>query len=556
MTQADQHPQAATSFWNDTGRSGITAWIFSTDHKRIGLLYFWSVLSFFLIAVVLGVLLRIELMAPGRTIMGPQTYNAVFTVHGVIMIFLFIIPAFPGSFGNLVMPIQIGARDVAFPRLNLFSWWLYIIGAAIIVISLFTGGGPPDTGWTFYVPFSERTGTNVSLAVFGVFTVGFSSILTGLNFITTIHRLRAPGMTWGRLPLFVWSVYATAWVQLLATPILGITLVLVAAERLLGTGLFDPARGGDPLMFQHLFWIYSHPAVYIMILPAMGAVSEIIPVFSRKPVFGYKMIAFSSLAIAAAGSLVWAHHMYTSGMSDRAVFVFSFLTFIVAIPSAIKVFNWVSTLYRGSISLEAPMLFALSFLLLFSIGGLTGLILGAAATDVHVHDTQFVVGHFHYTIFGGAGFTFFAAMHYWLPKFYGRRYAERPAVIAWALMFVGFNITYFSMMVLGIKGMPRRYYDYLPEFAPLNLASTIGSWILVAGLILMLVNLFRGLRSGPQVGQNPWGAATLEWSVPTPPPTENFETEPVVTHGPYDYKASRIDQTRGDAEARRHPVEI
>jgi cytochrome c oxidase subunit 1 len=529
-----------SSFWNDTGRTGITAWIFSTDHKRVGFLYFYSVFTFFLIAVALGVLLRIELMAPGRTIMGPQTYNAVFTVHGVLMIFLFIIPGFPGVFGNLIMPIQIGARDVIFPRLNLFSWWLYIIGAAVIVTSLFTGGGSPDTGWTFYVPFSARTGTNVSLAVFGVFIVGFSSILTGVNFVTTIHRLRAPGMTWGRLPLFVWSIYATSWIQILATPVLGITLVLILAERLLGTGLFDPGRGGDPLMFQHLFWIYSHPAVYIMILPGMGIVSEIFPVFSRKPIFGYKMIAFSSLAIAAAGSLVWAHHMYTSGMSDTAVFVFSFLTFVVAIPSAIKVFNWVSTLYGGSISLEAPMLFALSFVLLFSIGGLAGLILGSAATDVHVHDTQFVVGHFHYVIFGGAVFAMLGGMHYWLPKFFGRRYAERPAVIAWVLMFIGFNLTYFSMMVLGIEGMPRRYYDYLPEFAPLNLVSTIGSWILVTGLILLLVNLMRGLLKGEPIGDNPWGAATLEWTIPTPPPTENFPEEPVVTHGPYDFKGAGI----------------
>ena len=446
---------ASSSFWNDTGRTGITSWIFSTDHKRIGFLYFYSVFTFFLIAVTLGVLIRIELMAPGRTIMGPQTYNAVFTVHGVLMIFLFIIPGFPGVFGNLIMPLQIGARDVIFPRLNLLSWWLYIVGAAVIVTSLFTGGGPPDTGWTFYVPFSAKTGTNVSLAVFGVFIVGFSSILTGLNFVTTIHRMRAPGMTWGRLPLFVWSIYATSWIQILATPVLGITLALILAERLLGTGLFDPTRGGDPIMFQHLFWIYSHPAVYIMILPGMGVVSEIFPVFSRKPIFGYKMIAFSSLAIAAAGSLVWAHHMFTSGMSDTAVFVFSFLTFVVAIPSAIKVFNWVSTLYRGSISLEAPMLFALSFILLFSIGGLTGLILGAAATDIHVHDTQFVVGHFHYVIFGGAGFAFFGALHYWLPKFYGRRYAEKPAVVAWVLMFIGFNLLYFSMIILGLQGMPR-----------------------------------------------------------------------------------------------------
>ncbi|HLO26973.1 MAG TPA: cbb3-type cytochrome c oxidase subunit I, partial [Geobacteraceae bacterium] len=391
-----------------------------------------------------------------------------------------------------------------------------------------------------YLPFSARTGTNVSLAVFGVFIVGFSSILTGINFVTTIHRLRASGMNWGRVPLFVWSIYATAWVQILATPVLGITLVLIIAERLLGTGLFDPARGGDPIMYQHLFWIYSHPAVYIMILPAMGVVSEIIPVFSRKPIFGYKMIAFSSLAIAAAGSLVWAHHMFTSGMSDTAILVFSFLTFVVAIPSAIKVFNWVSTLYKGSISLEAPMLFTLSFIVLFSIGGLTGLVQGAAATDIHVHDTQFIVGHFHYVIFGGSGFAFFAAMHYWLPKFYGRRYAEKPAVVAWALMFVGFNLLYFSMIVLGLQGMPRRYYDYLPEFAPLNLVSTIGSWILAAGLAIMMVNLFRGLFRGEPFTGNPWGGATLEWSIPTPPPTENFAEEPVVTHGPYDFRGAGI----------------
>lgn len=531
-------PATCEGFWGDTGKSGITSWIFSTDHKRIGLLYLYSVLGFFLVGVVLGLLIRLELIAPGRTIMGAATYNAVFTVHGVVMIFLFIIPSIPASFGNMVMPIQIGARDVAFPRLNLFSWWLYAAGAVIVLASLFSGGGAPDTGWTFYVPFSARTGTNVSLAVFGVFVLGFSSILTGINFVTTVHRLRAPGMNWGRLPLFVWSLYATAWVQILATPIIAITLVLVIAERMLGTGLFDPGRGGDPVMFQHLFWIYSHPAVYIMILPAMGVISEIIPVFSRKPIFGYKMIAFSSLAIAAAGSVVWGHHMYTSGMSDTAIMVFSFLTFLVAIPSAIKVFNWVSTLYKGSISLEAPMLFALSFVLLFSIGGLSGLVLGAAATDVHVHDTHFVVGHFHYVMFGGTGFAFFGALHYWLPKFYGRRYAERPALFAWGLMFVGFNIMYFTMQVLGIRGMPRRYYDYLPEFTRLNQVATVGSWILVLGLVILLVNLFRGIFRGEPVGQNPWGGATLEWSIPTPPPTENFEEEPVVTHGPYDFRGA------------------
>jgi cytochrome c oxidase subunit 1 len=525
-------------FWDDTGKRGVGAWLFSTDHKRIGLLYLHSVLAFFLVGVVLGLAMRIELFSPGRTIVGPQGYNALFTVHGVTMVFLFILPGMQGALGNLVLPIQVGANEVAFPRLNLLSWWLYIGGAGLVLLSLFTGGGPPDTGWTFYVPFSARTGTNVSLALFGVFVVGFSAILTGMNFITTVHRLRAEGMTWTRIPLFVWSVYATSWVQLLATPVLAITLVLVMADRILGTGLFDPARGGDPVMYQHLFWIYSHPAVYIMVLPSMGIVSEVIPVFCRKPVFGYRMIAFSSLAIAAAGSLVWGHHMFTSGMSDTAILVFSFLTFVVAIPSAIKVFNWVSTMYRGSISLEAPMLFTLSFLVQFSVGGLTGLVLGSAATNIHVHDTAFVVGHFHYVILGGAVFAFFGGLHYWLPKFYGRRYSEKWALVAWVLMIVGFNVTFFTMKVLGLSGMPRRYYDYLPEFTTLNRVSTVGSWILAAGLAIMFVNLFRGLLRGEPFEGNPWGGATLEWSLPTPPATENFPEEPVVTHGPYDYRGA------------------
>ncbi len=509
-------------------------WIFSTDHKRIGLLYLYAVTGFFLVGATLGVLIRLELIAPGPTIVTAQTYNALFTLHGVIMIFLFIIPGIPGAFGNILLPLQIGARDVAFPRLNLLSWWLYIIGACLALASLFSGGGPPDTGWTFYVPFSARTTTNVSLAVFAVFIIGFSSILTGINFVTTIHRLRAPGMKWSRLPLFVWSLYATAWVQILATPVLGITLVLILAERVLGLGLFDPTRGGDPIIYQHLFWIYSHPAVYIMVLPAMGVVSEIIPVFARKEAFGYKAIAASSIAIAAAGSLVWGHHMFVSGMSDTAILVFSLLTFIVAIPSAVKVFNWVATLYKGSISLAPPMLFALSFVFLFSVGGLTGLILGSAATDVHVHDTHFVVGHFHYVMFGGTGFAFFAALHYWLPKVYGRMYNHRVATLAWALLFAGFNLLYFPMMLLGLKGMPRRYFDYLPEFQGLNRLATIGSWVVALGLIVLFVNLLRGLSRGPLAGTNPWQAATLEWLVSSPPPEENFETLPVVTHGPYD----------------------
>ena len=529
------HPSA--SFYEHKGQyHGILAWILSTDHKRIGLLYLFSILPFFFTAVTLGFLMRLKLIAPGFNLMGPQTYNAFFTLHGVIQIFLVVIPAIPTIFGNFFLPIQIGARDMAFPRINLLSWWLYISGAILVFVSLFTGGGPIDTGWTFYAPYSLRTTVNVPLAVFAVFVLGFSSILTGINFVTTIHRLRAPGMSWFRLPLFVWGIYATAWVQILATPVIGITLLLIILERFFGVGVFDPAKGGDPLLYQHLFWIYSHPAVYIMILPAMGVISDVIPVFARKRIFGYKAIAFSSIAIASVGSLVWGHHMFVSGQSDLANVIFSLLTFLVAVPSAIKVFNWVATLYKGSIVFEPPLLFALTFIFLFSIGGLTGLFQGALAVNLHLHDTYWVVGHFHYIIFGGMGFGFFAALHYWFPKMFGRMYEKKWVYVAWFFLFIGFNILYFAMLILGWEGMPRRYYDYLPQFHTLHLISTIGSWILIAGLVLMFVNLFLSLFRGEKAGENPWGGATLEWQISSPPPTENFGKIPVVERGPYEYR--------------------
>ena len=495
-------------------------------------MYMRAIIVFFLVAAVLGLLMRIEKMYPGQQIMEAATYNSIFTLHGVIMIFIIVVPGMAAVFGNFFLPIMIGAKDVAFPKLNLLSWYVYIAGAILGVLSQLIGN-PPDTGWTFYVPYSVESGSNVIMALTAAFVLGFSSILTGLNFIVTIHRMRAPGMTFFKMPLFPWSLYATSWIQVLATPIVGITLLMVIAERTLQIGFFDPALGGDPVLYQHLFWIYSHPAVYIMILPAMGVVTEIFPTFSQKPVFGYGAIAISSIAIAVVGYFVWGHHMYTAGMSYWSRWFFSLLTFLVAIPSAIKVFNWVSTLYGGSIDMQPPLLFAISFIFLFMIGGFTGLTLGSLATDVHVHDTTFVVAHFHYIIFGGMGFAFFSGIHYWFPKMYGRMYNRRMAYISWIFLFVGFNTLYFPLFITGIQGMPRRYFDYDPVFHPGQFISTIGSFILFTGIILMLVNLIRGRYKGPKAEANPWKGVTLEWKISSPPTLFNFDEIPTITKPPY-----------------------
>lgn len=525
-----------------SGPHTLRSWLLTRDHKRIGLLFLGTIAIFFAVGGILALSVRLELMSTGRTIVSADTYNQFFTLHGAIMIFLFLIPAAPAVLGNFVLPLQLGCKDVAFPRLNLASWYLFVTGAAIMVGGILTQG--LDTGWTFYAPLSTESTSAVIPVVFGIFVIGFSSIFTGLNFIVTIHKMRAPGMTWNCLPLFVWSLYATSLVQVLATPVLGITLLLLIVERVLQVGIFDPALGGDPVLFQHFFWFYSHPAVYIMVLPGFGILSELIATFSRKRTYGYRAIALSSVAIALLGFLVWGHHMFVSGQSALSSIVFSLLSFMVGVPSGVKIFNWVATLYKGSIWLQSPMLYALIFLVLFPIGGFTGIMVAVLSLNVHLHDTYYVVSHFHYVMVGGMFMAFLGGLHYWWPKMFGRLYNETLARIAAGLLFVGFNLTFFPQLVLGSRGMPRRYYDYPERFEALNAVSTYGSWVLAAGLTLILGYLVHSLLWGEEAGVNPWGAATLEWrSVPTPPLEHNYLRTPVVTRGPYAFE--QIDDLFG-----------
>ena len=529
----------------------ILSWMLTLDHKRIGMMYLWGILAALIIGGTFALLVRTELWAAGKTIVEQDTYNKFFTLHGAVMVFLVIIPGIPAALGNIIMPIQLGAPDVAFPKLNLSSFYLWVSGALLLVGAVPFGG--LDTGWTLYTPYSLESKTPVLVATSGVFLLGFSSIFTGLNFLVTIHKFRPQGMGWFQLPLNVWAMYATAIMQVLATPVLGITVLLLSVERFAHIGIFDPQMGGDPVLFQHFFWFYSHPAVYIMIIPGMGVISEMVSTFSRKPIFGYRFVAYSSISLALLSFLVWGHHMFVSGQSRLANMVFSALTFTVGIPSAIKVFNWVATLYKGDIRLKTPMLYSLAFLLLFTIGGLTGLFLGVLAIDVHLHDTYFVVAHFHYVMMGSTLVAFLGALHYWWPKFTGRMFNESIGRACAVGVFFGFNLTFLPQFVMGSQGMPRRYWDYDPRYEIYHQLSTIGAFVLGISMFVTVVSLVASLWTGRRAPRNPWGASSLEWQAPTPPPLYNFEKPPVV-HELYNY--DDLVEVEEDVWERRAPVDV
>jgi cytochrome c oxidase subunit 1 len=519
---------------------GWASWAFTLDHKRIGIMYLVGTLVAFFVAGLLAMGIRAHLMSPvGGLPISNNGYNQIFTLHGAIMVFLFIIPSIPAALGNFLVPLMLGAKDVAFPRLNLCSYYLWVIGAICFVGTLLFGG--LDTGWTFYTPYSSTTSTAVIMATFGAFVLGFSSIFTGLNFIVTINTMRPPGMTWFRMPLFLWATYATAILQVLATPVLGITLLLLIAERVFRIGIFDPEYNGDPVVFQHFFWFYSHPAVYIMILPGLGIVSELISVHSHKSIFGYRFIAYSSVAIALLSFLVWGHHMFTSGMHEVTALIFSAITFTVSIPTAIKVFNWLATMYKGAICLTSPMCYAISFMFLFTIGGLTGLFLGTLSTDMHLHDTYFVVAHFHYVMMGGTVIAFIGGLFHWWPKIFGRMYNEFWGQVSSVVVFIGFNLTFFPQFILGTRGMPRRYATYNIEFQPLHQLSSLGAFTLGIGLLIAAAVLIRSLFSGKKSPANPWGGMTLEWHCSSPPPHDNFSRPPAVAD-PYNFDNLAYDE--------------
>ncbi len=533
----DPRPPAATigrpENYLNSGHT-IWSWLSTTDHKRIGLLYLGSITGFFILGAIAAALIRLSLVVPDGAIFSNDTYNKLFTLHGVIMVWFFLVPSIPNVLGNFLLPLMIGAKDVAFPRLNLLSWYIFMIAALFVLFSMIAGG--VDTGWTFYTPLSTNYSNGfVGAAAFGIVVVGFSSILTGLNFIVTVHTLRCPGMTWFRMPLFVWGLYATSLILVLATPVLTMVLVLLLFERVAGIGVFNPVIGGDPVMFQHLFWFYSHPVVYVMVLPGMGVMSELITAFAFKRVFGYKFIAYSSMAIAVIGFFVWGHHMFFNGETEYAGMAFSLLSFAVAVPSAVKVYNWAATIYKGEIRLDTPMLFAMGWIGLFVIGGITGLFLASMGIDSHVHATYFVVAHFHYIMVGSTVFAFLGGIHFWWPKLTGRLYVESWGRISAFLMFIGFTMTFAPQFILGYLGMPRRYHVYPAQFQDLNILSSTGALVLGAAYLFPFLYLGWSLRYGKPAPPNPWNAKGLEWTVPSPPPPHNFASTPIVDFEPYDY---------------------
>jgi cytochrome c oxidase subunit 1 len=516
-------------------------WIFTVDHKRIGILYGIVMFLFFAVALITAGLMRYELMAPGQDFFTAREFNQAFSLHGIIMIFLFIVPGIPAVFGNIVMPLMIGAKDVSFPRLNLLTWWTFLAGSMLALVAVFYGNGVADTGWTFYAPYSIKTDTNVVLVLTAAFLLGMASIFTGVNFVVTIHRLRAPGMDFFKMPLFVWGIYSTAWIQILATPVVGITLLLAIFERVFGIGVFDPTKGGDPILLEHLFWIYSHPAVYLMILPAFGVISEIIPTFSRREIFGYHTIAISSASIAGIGYLVWGHHLFTSGMSETIKVIFSFLTFFVAVPTGIKFYDWVATMYQGHISLAAPMLLTLLTIVTFGIGGITGVTLAAIGFDIQVHDTYYVVAHFHYVMLGGVVFMLFAGIYYWFPLMTGRIYNETFAKANIWVLFIGLNVLWMPMFIAGFEGMPRRYFDYLPQFQIYHQIAGIGAVLTIGSIFAMIASFIYSAKNGREVEANYWGGTTLEWHLPQPLPLGNFEHTPYIDFNPYEWhKGERV----------------
>ncbi len=522
--------------------TSVRSWLLTTDHKRIGVLYLVSLLVMLALGGFFAMAVRLEHLGPGQTVMGAMTYNRLFTLHGVVMVWLFLIPSIPSSFGNFLLPIMVGARDVAFPRLNLLSWYVFLAGSALVLLSMLVGG--IDTGWTFYAPYSSTSHTAVPLALLGVFVIGFSTILTGLNFIVTTHTMRLRGLGWMRLPLFVWAIYATSIIQVLATPVLGMVLLLVVLDNGFGWGFFDPGRGGDPVLYQHLFWFYSHPAVYIMILPGMGVVSEVVCTFARKNPYSYRAIAYSSLGIAFVGFLTWGHHMFVAGMSSFDAGAFGILSMLVAIFSAIKVFNWTWTLKGGAIAFRTPLLYVFAFLFLFVFGGMTGVAVAAMSLDVHWHDTYFVVAHFHFIMVGGTLTAFIAGLHYWFPKMTGRMYSERLGMLSAALVFAGFFVTFFPQFLLGNAGMPRRYWSYPAQFQTLHVVSTVGSWVLAAGMLITAGYLLYALRWGPRAPANPWDSRSFEWRTKSPPPTHNFHGTPRLEHDAYDYTRQLAEDER------------